>query len=47
MNETVLAALEATQTMVRRCLADDCEGSAAVDEMRSFVQSKTQQLWLW
>ena len=47
MNETVLAALEPTQTMVRLCLAGDGEVEAEVDEMWSFVQSKTQQRWLW
>ena len=47
VNEAVLAALEPTQTMVRLCLADDGEVEAEVDEMWSFVQSKTQQRWLW
>ena len=47
MNETGLAALEPTQTMVRLCLADNCEVEAEVDEMGRFVQSKTQQRWLW
>ena len=43
----MLAALELTQTMARLCIADDCEVEAEVDEMWSFVQSKTQQRWLW
>lgn len=47
MNETVLVELEATQTLVRLCLADDYTMEAEVDEMWSFVQSKTQQRWLW
>lgn len=47
MNEAVLEALEPTQRMVRLCLADDYEVEAEVDEMWSFVQSKTQQRWLW
>ena len=47
MNETVLAKLEPTQTLVRLCLADDCTIEAEVDEMWSFVQSKAQQRWLW
>ena len=38
--------LEPTQTIVRLCLADDGEVEAEVDEMWSFVQSKTQQRWL-
>lgn len=47
MNETVLAELEPTQTMVRLCLAGDPEVEAELDEMWSFVQSKDQQRWLW
>ncbi len=47
VNETVLSALEPTQTLVRLCLADDLEVEAEVDEMWSFVQSKHQQRWLW
>ena len=43
----MLAALEPTQTIVRLCLADDCELEAEVDKMGRFVQSKTQQRWLW
>lgn len=46
MNETVLAKLEPTQTMVRLCLAGDPEVEAEVDEMWSFVHSKDQQRWL-
>jgi insertion element IS1 protein InsB len=47
VNETVLAALEPTQTVVRLCLADNCEVEAEIDEMWSFVQSKHHQRWLW
>ena len=47
MNETVLAELEPTQTIVRLCLADDPEVKAEIDEMWGFVQSKKQQRWLW
>jgi hypothetical protein len=47
VNETVLAALEPTQTVVRLCLADPCEVEAEIDEMSRFVQSKHQQRWLW
>jgi insertion element IS1 protein InsB len=43
----VLAELEATQTIVRLCLAEDPDVEAEVDEMWSFVQSKQQQRWLW
>ncbi len=47
VNEAVLATLEATQTIVRLCLAQDEDLEAEVDEMWSFVQSKGQQRWLW
>jgi insertion element IS1 protein InsB len=47
VNETVLAGLEPSQTIVRLCLAEDPEMAAEVDEMWSFVQSKQQQRWLW
>ena len=46
MNETVLAALEPTQTIVQPCLADNGEVEAEIDEMWSFVQSKHPQRWL-
>ena len=47
VNESVLATLEPTQTIIRLCLADDGEVEAEVDEMWSFVRSKSQQRWLW
>ncbi len=47
VNETVLAELEPTQTLVRLCLADDYTIEAEVDEMWSFGFHKTQQRWLW
>jgi len=47
VNATLLATLEPTQTIVRLCLAEDREVEAEVDEMWSFVQSKSQQRWLW
>jgi IS1 family transposase len=42
-----LRALEPNQTLVRLCLAEDTSLKAEVDEMRSFVESKAQQRWLW
>lgn len=42
-----MSALEPTQTIVRLCLAEDTPVEAEVDEMWSFVQSKSQQRWLW
>jgi insertion element IS1 protein InsB len=42
-----LRALEPTQTIVRLCLAEAPSLEAEVDEMWSYVQSKTQQRWLW
>lgn len=47
VNQSVLATLEPTQTIVRLCLAEDPDLEAEVDEMWSFVQSKAQQRWLW
>jgi insertion element IS1 protein InsB len=45
VNETRLAALEVTQTIVRLCQWQDVEAEA--DEMWSYVKSKQQQRWLW
>jgi insertion element IS1 protein InsB len=47
VNETVLATLEVTQTIVRLTLAQDEDVEAEVDEMWSFVQSKQHQRGLW
>ena len=45
MNETKLAELEPSQTIIKLCQWQDIEAEA--DEMWSFVQSKAQQRWLW
>ena len=45
MNESCLAPLEPTQTIVQLCRWQDLEAEA--DEMWSYVGSKQQQRWLW
>ena len=47
VNMAVLDRLQAAQTIVRLCLAEDSNLEAEVDEMWSFVQSKRQPRWFW
>jgi insertion element IS1 protein InsB len=45
VNEARLLELEPSQTIVRICQWEEAE--AELDEMWSFVRSKSQQRWLW
>jgi insertion element IS1 protein InsB len=45
VNERKLTEIEPNQSIVRLCQWEDVE--AEVDEMWSFVNSKTEQRWLW
>jgi insertion element IS1 protein InsB len=47
VNEAVLERLKPSQTIVRLCCADDADVEAELDEMWSFVQSKSRPRWLW